>query len=74
MPFDREFSRAARVAAAHGRQRGIARTGWETIMPAQNAALVRALFSTLAALSDAGAILVAAIFSGTLYHLSLIHI
>jgi len=70
MPFDKEFPRTARAVAGYGRQRGAGRSGWEAIMPAQNAALIRAMFSTLAALSDAGAILLAAIGSGTLYHMA----
>ena len=63
MPFDREFSPAIgarRLARGH--------SGWRAIMPSADAGLVRGLFSLIAAASDAGAILLAAIGSGTIYH------
>ncbi len=66
MPFDREYSRLSR--GRNGRGRAVARPGWDAVMPAHNAGLARALFAAIAALSDAGAILLAAIVSGTVYH------
>ncbi len=68
MPFDREFSPSIRASGPRAGRLIHARPGWRAIMPSANAALVRGFFSVLAGLSDAGAILLAAIGSGTIYH------
>ena len=56
---------AARPAAA-----GV-RANWSSILPRRNTALVRGVFSFAAAGLDIAAVMIAAVASGTLYHLAL---
>ena len=68
MPFDRDIAIQPRIAGHRLRHDARSKPGWRAILPASNVAAMRGLFSTLAALSDMGAILAASIASGTIYH------
>ncbi len=68
MPFDREIAIQARTTGPRARQVARSKQGWRGILPAANVAAMRGLFSTIAALSDTGAILAACVASGTIYH------
>jgi Undecaprenyl-phosphate glucose phosphotransferase len=68
MPFDRDYSASVRAPGVRVRHASFAQHGWGAILPSTNSALIRGMFSVMAALSDSGAILLAALGSGTLYH------
>ncbi len=68
MSFERGLLVGARATGARARWGAGSGAGWAGVMPAADAGLIRGLFSTIAALSDAGAILMASVIGGTLYH------